>query len=232
MRLLVVGGSGFLGGYVLREAARRGHQVVALARSPRGRPRGGGPRRAAARRRPRRRLPSRRGVRRGALRGPGLPRVAGPRSRPGHRRRRRGGRHPAGRLRLDHRGDDDPSPADQAGPAGRRAADPRLRAGLDDPAADDDLRCRRRPQPVPAAAAAEPGASAAGAGHRRTACTSRFTWPTSPPPCWPRWSGPRRSARCTTWPGPSRSRSRNCCTPAPARSAAGPGWCRSRSLRW
>jgi uncharacterized protein YbjT (DUF2867 family) len=35
MRLLVVGGSGFLGGYALREAARRGHQVSALARSPR-----------------------------------------------------------------------------------------------------------------------------------------------------------------------------------------------------
>lgn len=34
MRLLVVGGSGFLGGYVLREAIRRGYQVLALARSP------------------------------------------------------------------------------------------------------------------------------------------------------------------------------------------------------
>ena len=34
MKLLVVGGSGFLGGYVLREAVRRGHQVLALARSP------------------------------------------------------------------------------------------------------------------------------------------------------------------------------------------------------
>jgi uncharacterized protein YbjT (DUF2867 family) len=33
MRLLVVGGSGFLGGYVLREAIRHGHEVVALARS-------------------------------------------------------------------------------------------------------------------------------------------------------------------------------------------------------
>ena len=33
MRLLVTGGSGFLGGYVLEEAARRGHEVVALARS-------------------------------------------------------------------------------------------------------------------------------------------------------------------------------------------------------
>ena len=33
MRLLVTGGSGFLGGYVLDEAARRGHEVVALARS-------------------------------------------------------------------------------------------------------------------------------------------------------------------------------------------------------
>jgi uncharacterized protein YbjT (DUF2867 family) len=33
MRMMVTGGSGFLGGYVLREAARRGHQAVALARS-------------------------------------------------------------------------------------------------------------------------------------------------------------------------------------------------------
>jgi uncharacterized protein YbjT (DUF2867 family) len=33
MRLLVTGGSGFLGGYVLREAARCGHEAVALARS-------------------------------------------------------------------------------------------------------------------------------------------------------------------------------------------------------
>jgi len=33
VRLLVTGGSGFLGGYVLREAARRGHQSVGLARS-------------------------------------------------------------------------------------------------------------------------------------------------------------------------------------------------------
>ena len=33
MRLLVTGGSGFLGGYVLGEARRRGHEVVALARS-------------------------------------------------------------------------------------------------------------------------------------------------------------------------------------------------------
>ncbi len=33
MRLLVTGGSGFLGGYVLREAARRGHETVALVRS-------------------------------------------------------------------------------------------------------------------------------------------------------------------------------------------------------
>jgi uncharacterized protein YbjT (DUF2867 family) len=33
MRLLVTGGSGFLGGYVLAAAARRGHSCVALARS-------------------------------------------------------------------------------------------------------------------------------------------------------------------------------------------------------
>jgi nucleoside-diphosphate-sugar epimerase len=34
MKILVLGGSGFLGGYVLRDAARHGHQVLALARSP------------------------------------------------------------------------------------------------------------------------------------------------------------------------------------------------------
>jgi uncharacterized protein YbjT (DUF2867 family) len=34
VRLLVTGGSGFLGGYVLAEARRRGHECVALARSP------------------------------------------------------------------------------------------------------------------------------------------------------------------------------------------------------
>ena len=33
MRLLVTGGSGFLGSYVLDEARRRGHETVALARS-------------------------------------------------------------------------------------------------------------------------------------------------------------------------------------------------------
>jgi uncharacterized protein YbjT (DUF2867 family) len=33
VRLMITGGSGFLGGYVLREAAERGHEVVALARS-------------------------------------------------------------------------------------------------------------------------------------------------------------------------------------------------------
>jgi nucleoside-diphosphate-sugar epimerase len=33
MKILVLGGSGFLGGYVLRDAARHGHQVLALARS-------------------------------------------------------------------------------------------------------------------------------------------------------------------------------------------------------
>jgi uncharacterized protein YbjT (DUF2867 family) len=33
MRMMVTGGSGFLGGYVLREVVRRGHLAVALARS-------------------------------------------------------------------------------------------------------------------------------------------------------------------------------------------------------
>jgi uncharacterized protein YbjT (DUF2867 family) len=34
VRLVVTGGSGFLGGFVLREAVRRGYEVTALARSP------------------------------------------------------------------------------------------------------------------------------------------------------------------------------------------------------
>jgi uncharacterized protein YbjT (DUF2867 family) len=34
VRLMVTGGSGFLGGFVLREAVRRGYEVAALARSP------------------------------------------------------------------------------------------------------------------------------------------------------------------------------------------------------
>jgi uncharacterized protein YbjT (DUF2867 family) len=33
VKFMITGGSGFLGGYVLREAARRGHRTVALARS-------------------------------------------------------------------------------------------------------------------------------------------------------------------------------------------------------
>src|ERR1700735_1501145 len=34
VRLIVTGGSGFLGGFVLRDAVRRGYEVIALARSP------------------------------------------------------------------------------------------------------------------------------------------------------------------------------------------------------
>ena len=93
MRLLVTGGSGFLGGYVLREAARRGHETVALARSL-----------AAARTvadRGAQPVPgdlddagaARRGVRRGAMRRAAQPRLAGLRTRTGDRRRGRGGRY-------------------------------------------------------------------------------------------------------------------------------------------
>ncbi len=49
MRLLVTGGSGFLGGYVLAEAARRGHSCVALARKPPAAAQGGGRRAGAGR---------------------------------------------------------------------------------------------------------------------------------------------------------------------------------------
>ena len=54
MRLLVTGGSGFLGGYVLDEAQRRGHDVVALARSDTAAAAVAEPRRRAAGRRLRR----------------------------------------------------------------------------------------------------------------------------------------------------------------------------------
>src|ERR1700684_2015216 len=109
MRLLVTGGGGFLGGFVLREAVRRGHEVTALARSP-----------AAA----------------GKVRALGARPVSGDLAAPG----------PAAAA----------GPGDQARRAGRRAADRGVGAGLDHPAADDDLRRGRRPEPVPAAPAAAP----------------------------------------------------------------------------
>ena len=133
MRLLVTGGSGFLGGYVLDEARRRGHEVVALARSDT----------AAA-------AVARHGARPltgdfddpAALAGRVQFRavlfvaeycVSGFRARAGDRGGRPGGGHRSRRLRLDHRGDD-PTPRPlEAGPAERRAADPGIRAEVDDP---------------------------------------------------------------------------------------------------
>ncbi len=122
MRLLVTGGSGFLGGYVLDEAAQRGHEVVALARSD-----------AAAE----------------AVGARGATPLTGDLDDPaqladvfatadcevlvnlaslgfGHApaivARRPVSRAGAGRLPLHYRGDHDPPGTQQAGPAGGRAA--------------------------------------------------------------------------------------------------------------
>ena len=140
MRLLVTGGSGFLGGYVLDEARRRGHEVVALARSDKA---------ADA------------VTKHGAEPLPGdfddpsaLPGVfssarctsllniasLGLRARAGDRGGRPGGRHRSRRLRLDHGRDDATARALEAGPAGRRAADPGVRAEVDDRPSHHDLR--------------------------------------------------------------------------------------------
>ena len=152
MRLLVTGGSGFLGQYVLAEAARRGHACVALARSPesrRGRwpawrdPAGGRSRTMTPR------WPACSPGREcealvnlaslGFGHAPAIVARGGPsRARPG-------------RLHLDHRGHHDAARPLQGSAAGGRGRDPRLQPELDDPAADDDLRRPRRQEPVPAA---------------------------------------------------------------------------------
>ena len=231
MRLLVLGGSGFLGGYVLREAARAGHQVLALTRSP-----------AAAR----------------AVAALGAEPLTGdlddsPRLGEAFAAARGEVLVCLASLGFGH-GPAIVSAAEAAGiPRAvfvsttavtttlhpptkqvRLAAEERIRrCGLDwtilrptmiyGDAGDRNLSrllrlLKRAPVlPVPAPA---------------RACTSRSTWPMWPPLCWPRRSGPPRSARSTTWPGPSRSRSPSCCGPVPARSGAAPACCPSRSRRW
>ena len=109
---------------------RRGHEC---ARWPAARPR---PRRSRALgAQPAGRRPGRPGPAAAAalaqaapLRRPAQPGLARLRPRPGHRRGRRAGAGPPGRVRLHHRGHHHAAGRDQARPAGRRAADPRLRA--------------------------------------------------------------------------------------------------------
>ena len=176
MRLLVTGGSGFLGGYVLAEAARRGHECVALARSS-----------EAARQVAARGATPLDGdlddgaaplglvLRRRALRRAGQPGVARFRTRPRDRRGCARRRTRPGRLRLHHRGHHRAPCPLQGGAARRRGDDPLVEPGVDDPAAHDDLRRTRRQEPVPAARAARPGqarsadlaSSACAAGARR-----------------------------------------------------------------
>ena len=124
MRLLVTGGSGFLGGYVLDEARRRGHEIVALARSDK----------AAA-------AVASHGAQplTGDFDDPaGLPHVfssarmlfvaeyclAGVRARAGDRGRRQGSGYRPGRLRLHHRGDHQAPGAVPGRPARGGEADP------------------------------------------------------------------------------------------------------------
>ena len=184
MRLLVTGGSGFLGGYVLDEAARRGHSCVALARSP-----------AAARTVAARgatpltgdlddRVRARRRLRGRAAATRCQPGVARLRARARDRRRR-----PLARG-LDRAVFVSTTAVTTALPARSKAvrlaaeqAIRCLRTEVDDPAADHDLRRARRPEPVPAAHAARAGgracrwrlptAGAAGARRRRPAPAAR-----------------------------------------------------------
>ena len=140
MRLLVTGGSGFLGGYVLDEARRRGHEVVALARSDK----------AAA-------AVTGHGAEplTGDFDDPaGLPDVfssarcasllniasLGFGHAPGHPGRRPGGGYRPRRLPLHHGGDHHaPGPVPGRAADGR-GADPGVRAEVDDPAPHHDLR--------------------------------------------------------------------------------------------
>ena len=159
MRLLVTGGSGFLGGYVLAEAARRGHECVALARSSeaarqvaaRGAtPLDGDLDDGAA--------PLGRGLRGRALRRAGQPGVARLRARPRDRRGR--GSAPSSTGPSSSPPPRSPRGSLPASKAVRLAAEEAIRSsepGVDDPAADHDLRRARRQEPVPAARAARPG---------------------------------------------------------------------------
>ena len=121
MRLLVTGGSGFLGGYVLDEAARRGHETVALARSEAAA--------GAVARRGAQPLtgdlddPAAAAAAFGAARCEALVNLAslGFGHAPAIVAATQGGGHRPRGLRLHHGGDDDTPGPLEAGPAGRRA---------------------------------------------------------------------------------------------------------------
>ena len=220
LKLMVTGGSGFLGGYVLREAARRGHQTVALARSET----------AAA-----------------AVTALGARPVTGdlddPRSVANAFAR-------SGcdvlvnlaSLGFGH-GPGIVAAAELAGipravfvsttavttTLAARSRQVRLAAEQQVRESALDWTILRptmiygdaeRPEPVPAAAAAAPHAGAAGAGTAAT-CSSRCTSPTSPTRCWPPRNARPRPGTPTTWPGPSRSRSPSCSGSRPAPWPAG-----------
>ncbi len=232
MRLLVLGGSGFLGGYVLREAARRGHQCVALARSAQAAliVAGHGAQPIAGDLDDTRRLDDAFAAARceallclaslGHGHGPGIVAAAEEAGIP------RAVFVSTTAVMTTFRS------ADQEGPAGRGAADPCLPAGLDDPMADDDLRCPlairnlSRLLAMLSRAAVLPVPGTGSCLHQPVHVADVATAVLAA------LEQPAAIGELYNLAGPElRSCSRNCCRPALARSGAAPGWCPSRSHR-
>ena len=213
MRLLVTGGSGFLGGYVLAEAARRGHACVALARSP-----------AAARTVAARGAAplagdlddgaALTGVFAGrAVRRAGQPGVARLRARSRRSSPRRSGPGSTGPCSSRP-----PRSPRRCPPAPRRCGWPPrheircVRAELDDPAADDDLRRGRATGTCPGCSRCWRGCGAAPVPRAcrcrcrcpaaAASCSSRSTWRTWPARCSRRWSARQAAGRCYDVAGP------------------------------
>ena len=164
LKLMVTGGCGFLGGYILREAAKRGHETVALARSETA----AGAVTALGARPVTGDLNDARSlvdaftaadcdvlVSMASLDFGHASAIIGAAERAGNQ---------AGGVRLDNGGRHIAASHLQAGAASYGADGQGVRTRLDDPAADDDLRRSRRPEPLPAASAAAPRAGAARPG--------------------------------------------------------------------
>jgi uncharacterized protein YbjT (DUF2867 family) len=217
MRLLVVGGSGFLGGYVLQEAARHGHEVLALARSQ-----------AAAR----------------AVAACGARPLAGDLDRPRQLDEAFAAARCEALLCLASlgrgHGPGIVAAAEEAGlPRAVFVSTTAVTTALHPPtrqvrlAAEQQIRGCGLDWTI-----LRPTMIYGAAGDRNLSRLLRLLSrsPVLPVPAagdclhQPVHVADVAAAVLATLPRPSRSRS--CCAPAPARSAAGPGWCRCRSRRW